>query len=114
MTMGANGFKQWLPKDIGMERPSQYYSPQFMDIAIDRNDNVWATGWYNGTVMYDRTTWHLYYESDTTLPNDEYDRIFTDSKGRVWFGSWGMPNYGFSMYQMDFSGGPFTPTKDHL
>ena len=98
MTMGANGFKQWLPKDIGMERPSQYYSPQFMDIAIDRNDNVWATGWYNGTVMYDRTTWHLYYESDTTLPNDEYDRIFTDSKGRVWFGSWGMPNYGFSMY----------------
>jgi streptogramin lyase len=100
MTLNSNGFKEWLPKDIGMQRPPEFYSPQFMDIAVDKNENVWATGWYNGTVMYDRTNWHPYYSNDTILPNGDYDRIFTDSKNRVWFGTnQSMPNYGFTLFE---------------
>lgn len=99
MTYNSSGFKAWLPKDIGMGRPPNYFSPQFMDITVDKNESIWATGWYNGTVMYDRTSWHPYYGNDTILPNGDYDRIFTDSKNRIWFGTnQSSPNYGFSMF----------------
>ena len=99
ITLNANGFKQWTIKDIGMQRPSNYYSPDLMDIVIDKNENIWATGWYNGTVMHDRTNWHPFYSSDTTLINTDYDRIFVDSKNRVWFGTnWSSPNYGFTVF----------------
>ncbi len=96
MTQNSTGFKQWLPKDIGIQRQ---YGPQFMDIAIDKHERIWATGWYNGTVMYDRTNWHVYYSSDTTLPNNNYDRIYADSEDRIWFATnqWS-PNYGFTIF----------------
>lgn len=100
MTLGGSfGFREWTPRDIGMERPPGYFSPQFMDIIIDKNEFVWATGWYNGTVMFDRTSWHPYYASGTILPNGDYDRVFADSKNRIWFGTnQSSPNYGFSMF----------------
>ena len=92
--------RQWLPPDIGIPTRDGYYSAQFMDVAIDRNDNIWACAWYYGGVMFDRTNWHLFPRSDTTLPNYGYDRIFTDSKGRVWFGSYpSSPNYGFTLFE---------------
>lgn len=99
MTLGSSGFREWTPRDIGMERPPGYFNPQFMDIAVDKNEFVWATGWHNGTVMYDRTNWHPYYASGTILPNGDYDRVFADSKNRIWFGTnQSSPNYGFSMF----------------
>jgi len=99
MTLGSSGFREWTPRDIGMGRPPGYFSPQFMDIAVDKNEFVWATGWYNGTVMFDRTNWHPYYASGTILPNGDYDRVFADSENRIWFGTnQSSPNYGFSMF----------------
>jgi len=99
-TQNSSGITEWRPKDLGMQRPPEYFSPQFMDIAVDHNENIWATGWYNGTVMYDRTQWHLYYSNDTLLPNGEYDRVFADSKNRIWFGTnQSSPNYGFTVLE---------------
>jgi hypothetical protein len=99
-TQGPSGFREWTPQDLGMQRPPGYYSPQFMDIAVDKSENVWATGWYNGTVMYDRTNWHPYYSNDTILPNGDYDRVFADSRNRIWFGTnQSSPNYGFTIFE---------------
>ncbi|MDP1677831.1 MAG: two-component regulator propeller domain-containing protein [Bacteroidota bacterium] len=99
-TQNLSGITEWFPKDIGMNRLPPYSNPQFMDIAVDRNENIWATGWYNGSVMYDRTNWHPYYSNDTILPNGSYDRIFADSKNRIWFGTNNqIPNYGFTIFE---------------
>lgn len=92
------GLKDWQSSDMGITWPSWSSGPQFMDLCVDRNDEVWACAWYYGGTMYDRTHWHPVPTSDSTLPNSEYDRIFTDSHGRVWFSSWGLPNYGFTMF----------------
>ena len=81
-----------------VDRPG-YYSPQFMDVTTDKNDNVWAAAWNYGGAMFDRTRWHLLPPSDTTLPNFDYDLVFADSKNRVWFcTNQSSPNYGFTIF----------------
>jgi ligand-binding sensor domain-containing protein len=75
------------------------YRPQFMDVIVDKNEHVWGAAWYYGGVMYDGTNWHPYPPSDTTLPNGEYDLIFADTKGNIWFGTnQSSPNFGFTIY----------------
>jgi len=94
MTLGGSfGFREWRPSDIGITS-----SAQFMDIAVDKHERIWADGWYFPAAMFDRTNWHLFPCSYNTLPNCDYDRIFADSKDRIWFSSHSSPNYGFTMY----------------
>lgn len=78
---------------------SQPYHPQIMDVIVDKNEHVWTAPWYYGSVMFDQTNWHPFPPSDTTLPNGNYDHIFADSKGRIWFATnqWS-PNHGFTIY----------------
>jgi hypothetical protein len=75
------------------------YHPQIMDVIVDKNEHIWGAAWYYGSVMFDQTNWHPYPPSDTTLPNFDYDLVFADSKGRIWFGTnQSSPNYGFTIY----------------
>jgi hypothetical protein len=78
---------------------TQPYHPQIMDVIVDKNEHVWAAPWYYGSVMFDQINWHPFPPSDTTLPNGNYDHIFADSQGRIWFATnqWS-PNYGFTIY----------------
>ena len=72
--------------DMGITTNAGYYSPQFMDITIDKFNRVWADGWYGDAVMFDGTNWHIYKSADVGLRYGwNADYIFTDSKGRVWF-----------------------------
>ena len=75
------------------------YDPQIMDIIVDKDENIWAAAWYYGGIKFNRTSFELYPPSDTTLPNGDYDEIFADSRGRIWFctNQWS-PNYGFTVY----------------
>lgn len=78
------------------------YRAQFMDVIVDKNEHVWAAAWYYGGIMYNGTNWHPLPPSDTTLPNFDYDLIFADSKGNIWFGTnQSSPNYGFTIYDGD-------------
>ena len=107
----SSGLKDYPSSDMGITWPSWSRGPQFMDISVDRNDDIWACAWYYGAVMYDRTHWHPFPISDSTLPNFGYDRIFTDSHGRVWFASWGMPNYGFTVLDSSKWATYYSPTN---
>lgn len=84
---------------MGINTEPNHFRPKFMDVIVDKNEHIWSAAWYYGGVMFDQTNWHPIPPSDTTLPNGNYDLVFADSKGRIWFATnqWS-PNYGFTIY----------------
>ncbi len=92
--------KEYTLNDMGISTIPGYYSPQLMDITVDKFNHIWADGWYDGAVMFDGSKWHLYNSKDVGLIYGwDEDYIFTDSKGRVWFtGNQITPNEGIVLY----------------
>ncbi len=91
--LDSSGLREWTGKDMGIN-----HDANFLDVAIDRDDNLWACGHYFPAAMYNGTQWNTYPWTDSTLPNGSYDMVYADSKGRVWFGTnQQIPNYGFTV-----------------
>ncbi|MHB8579191.1 MAG: T9SS type A sorting domain-containing protein [Ignavibacteriaceae bacterium] len=78
--------KEYTLRDLGIITPPNQWTPQLMDITVDKYNRIWADGWHDAAVMYDSASWHLYHSTDVGLQYGwDADYIFTDSKGRVWF-----------------------------
>lgn len=92
-------FKRWHQNNLGIIFPSNYMI-LFSDLAVDKHNFIWVTGEYNtGLITYDGYNWEHYPNSYHTLPNCGYDKIFVDSKDRVWLGTNScLPIYGITLF----------------
>jgi hypothetical protein len=57
-------------------------------IEVDVCGNVWVAS-QHGTAMYDGTTWTAIPTDAEHIPNDTMKSMAVDSRGHVWFGSYG-------------------------
>jgi ligand-binding sensor domain-containing protein len=90
--------KKYSFEEIGINSGSY---AQFMDVVVDKDERVWAAGWYNYIAMFDRTSWHIFRGKDIgTVYGVDIDYVYTDSKGRVWFctNQWS-PNEGIILFE---------------
>lgn len=92
--------KEYTLNDMGLTVLQNQWTPQLMDVTVDKFNRVWADGWHDGAVMFDGTKWKVYHSTDVGLQYGwDADYIFTDSKGRVWFcDNQRSPNEGIVLY----------------
>jgi hypothetical protein len=91
---------EYTSDDMGISPPPNGRKPQFMDIVVDKYDQVWTAGWYGYAAKFDGDKWHPFSPKDIGVPSLDIDDMFTDSKGRVWlFTNTTSPNWGLIKYE---------------